>query len=258
MTILNDIKSLITKKQVVIHLAWSAIRVRYARSILGPFWIVLTSAISVAGLGYVWSTIFNQDRATFIPMLTVGLVLWIFLSSLIVEASNCYIIFSNAVKNTLNPIILYPVALLIQHFIVFVHTWVIIIGVFLIYPPHFTLHTLMIIPNFLLVMLNLLWITITLAILGARYRDLNQAIASLMTILFFLSPVLYKPDALGLKSFILWFNPFSYFITAMRYPLEGAPTPLFIYYALCIALIIGFLLVSYLLRRTRYRIVYWL
>ena len=64
-------------------LAWYDIRQRYRRSVLGPFWITLSTAIMILALGYLWTHIFKVDIPTFLPFFAAGtimlqsrLVLW--------------------------------------------------------------------------------------------------------------------------------------------------------------------------------------
>ncbi len=251
--------SLVYKKLPLVFLiAWDEIKVRYVRSVLGPFWLVLTTAISALGLGYVWSILFNQDRETFIPALCIGLVIWQFLSSCILDASNCFITYSGIIKNNVTPILVFPAVIVTRNFFIFMHNAIIIVFVLLIYPPNISLNMLMLIPGLLLVMLNLILVVAIIAFLSARYRDLIPAIASLMTILFFLSPVIYKPDQLGVKAYLMQFNPFTHLISLIRDPLTGNLSQPITYLLMSLSLLISAGVVSFLVSRCRYRLVFWL
>ncbi len=239
-------------------LSWDNIKVRYARSVIGPFWLVLTTAISALGLGYVWSILFNQDKETFIPALCIGLIIWQFLSSCILEAPNCFIENTPIIRNTPNTVLIFPLVTIIRNIIILGHNLIIIFIVFLIYPPIFNHKTLLIIPGVILVIGNLVWIVGILGFLGARYRDLSPAISSMITILFFLSPVIYKPDQLGFKSYIMWLNPFTYLISLIRDPLTGQASPAFAYIVTTASLLIGYSVMTIMIEKYRYRLLYWL
>ncbi|WP_448216407.1 ABC transporter permease [Endozoicomonas sp. 2B-B] len=246
------------KKNLVINLAWDDIKVRYARSVIGPFWLVMTTAISALGLGYVWSILFNQNKETFIPTLCIGLVNWQFLSSCILETPNCFIINAPIIRNTINPILIYPLVAIIRNLIILAHNFLILFVVFYLYPPNLNYNTLLIIPGLVLVIGNLTWISVILGFLGARYRDLSPAISSMMTILFFLSPVIYKPEQLGIKELVIWLNPFTYFICAIRDPLTGHACPFFSYVVMTSTLLVGFIITVIMIDKYRYRIPFWL
>lgn len=69
---------------------------------------------------------------------------------------------------------------------------------------------------------------LALAPLAALWRDLRPALASLLTLLTFASPILYPDAALphGLRSAIEW-NPFTHLLRLYRAPLEpGEPVTL--------------------------------
>ena len=220
--------------KLISYLSWTDIKARYARSILGPFWLVLTTLISVVGLGYVWSTLFDIEKSIFIPFLSVGLVVWQLLSIAVIEATTVYSANNGVMRNTNNPLLVFPFAMLARNCIVFAHNIVVLLLVYCFYPPHFTFYTLLVIPGFILVIINMAWLVTLVAILGARYRDIGPAITSFMTILFFFCPIMYKPEQLGIKSYLLWYNPFSYMITVIRDPLAGVAAPLFIYLTLIV------------------------
>lgn len=243
---------------LVLHLSWTEIKVRYARSAIGPFWLVLTTAISVLGLSYIWSILFNMDKETFIPSLTVGLVIWQFLAACINEAPNCFAVFSSTIRNYTHPVWIYPTALVIKNFIIFLHNLVILVVVLVIYPPDFGWAIAMIFPALLLILLVLMQITTILAFLGARYKDLGAAIIAFMSIAFFLSPVIFIPNQLGVKEHLMWFNPFSYLITIIRDPLTGHVSGSFVYLVTIIFMFIAVAPMYFLLTRYRYRLLYWI
>ena len=87
---LADIVRAFKMPRLILYMAWSDIRARYKRSVLGPFWITLSTAIGVVGLGFIWSELFKMDRASFIPLLTIGLILWQFMSACIIESTTVF------------------------------------------------------------------------------------------------------------------------------------------------------------------------
>lgn len=253
----SDFFAALEKFDLILYFAWSDIKARYARSILGPLWLVLTTAIGVAGLGYIWSILFNMDRATFIPALAIGLVIWQLLSTSLLEASVTFIVNAQVIKNSNNPILIFVFHTLMKNLIIFAHNFIIIFIILIIYPPDINLKTLLIIPGLFLVIGNLVWMISILAIVGVRYRDLQPALSSFMTIFFFLSPVIYKPDQLGVKANLMWLNPFTYLISFIRDPLTGTASPLFAYAIGILALILGWIATSILLKRYKHRLVFW-
>ena len=243
---------------LILYLSRSDIKARYARSLLGPLWLVLTTAISVVGLGYVWSALFSIDREVFIPFLSVGLVVWQFFSSCIIESAEIFSHSGAVIRNTRNSLFVFPFSMLGKNLIILGHNALIIFAVLLVYPQEINLNLFLVIPGLLLVIMNMAWIVTVVAIIGARFRDLGPAISSFMTILFFLSPVMYKPEQLGVKSSILWINPFSHMITAIRDPLLGYSPPMFVYITLILLLVSGWSLLFSMMVKFKNRIIYWI
>src|SRR3984957_6061569 len=62
-------------------LGWNDIRQRYRRSALGPFWITISMAIFIVLLGFIYSKLFHQDIAVYLPYIAMGLITWGFISS---------------------------------------------------------------------------------------------------------------------------------------------------------------------------------
>ena len=66
-------------------LAWMDVKLRYKRSGLGPFWITLSMAIFCITLGVVYSKLFKTDISEYLPFLSVGFVVWNFISILLIS-----------------------------------------------------------------------------------------------------------------------------------------------------------------------------
>ena len=83
--------------------------------------------------------------------------------------------------------------------------------------------SLLVIPGFIILCVNLFWLSIVISFLCARYRDCKQIVDAFVLILFYISPVIWMPTALSPKSsvFILAPNPAYHLISIVRSPLLG-------------------------------------
>jgi len=254
----RDVGSALSDLELVVHLAWGDIKARYRRSILGPFWIVLSTAVSVAGLGILWSTLLKQDPHDFVPSLTAGLVFWHFLAACISEAPSAFFRNAHFIRNLVMPYFVFPMVLIIRQTIIFAHNLIVVAVVFLWFDPTPRWEQWLVLPGMLLVFVNLGWIVLLIAIFGARFRDLEQIIGALMPLIFFLSPVLYRPSQLSFGQLIVWINPFSYLISLVRDPAMGSPAPWFVYATSAIAAVLGWLLTIWQFGQRRDRIPFWM
>ncbi|MDE1900058.1 MAG: ABC transporter permease [Alphaproteobacteria bacterium] len=242
---------------LIFYMAWSDIRARYKRSVLGPLWITLSTAIGVVGMGFIWSALFKIDRTTYIPMLTVGLILWQFMSACINESTTAFTRQANIIRNLNLPLSLYPAQLVLRHVLNLAHNIPLFFIVALILGVHFNAHMLMAAPALLLVVLNLYWMSLLIGTLGARFRDLEYLVSMVMPLIMFMSPVMYRPGALPSFGKYMWFNPLADMIEIVRYPLLGTPTPMFIYAINIGMLAIGGALTFALFNAKRNRIAFW-
>ncbi|MDD5272590.1 MAG: ABC transporter permease [Methylovulum sp.] len=243
--------------RIITFIALSDVRARYKRSVLGPLWLTLGTAGGSAGLGFIWSELFRVDPTTFVPTLTAGLILWQFISGLIIEASTLFSRQASIIRNLNLPLAIHPTQLLLRHLINLAHNAPVFFIVALGLGNSLNLVTWLALPALLLVALNLLWITFFIGLLGARFRDLEYFITMVMPLLMFISPVFYRPSYLPFSERIMWFNPFSHFIEIVRSPLFGSPPPLFVVGTNLAMLIIGWSLTLWLFNRQHHRIAFW-
>src|ERR1700739_441443 len=71
-------------------LGWNDIRRRYRRSILGPFWMTISMGLLVVALGSLYAPIFNTESSTYLPYLTLGFIVWGFVSTSIKECCQAF------------------------------------------------------------------------------------------------------------------------------------------------------------------------
>ncbi|BBO60095.1 ABC transporter permease [Mycoavidus sp. B2-EB] len=254
---LEDIREALQKASLIAFMAWSDVRARYKRSVLGPFWLTLGTAVGTVGLGFIWSELFKIDRSIFIPTLTSGLIIWQFIAGCITEAPTAFTRQAAIIRNLVLPLSIHPIQLVVKHLINLLHNLPVFFVVSIVFNVNFTYYSLLVVPCLLLVVANLLWITLMLGLLGARLRDLEYLVMAIMPILMFLSPVMYRPNYLPFSQKLMWLNPFSHLIEIVRAPLLGMPPSLFV---VCINLaicVLGWLVALVFFSKKKTRVALW-
>lgn len=254
---MDDLIETFKNPNLFLFLAMSDIKARYKRSVLGPLWITISTAIGVVGLGIIWSALFHLDRTTYIPTLTVGLILWQFLSSSVVEASTLFTRYAGIIRNIDLPLSMYSSLMLTRQLIVFAHNIPLFFLVVVCVGFPVNAHMLLFFPAMLLVIANLYWMITLIGILGARFRDLEYLIATVMPLLMFFTPVMYRPNALPFSPLLTWLNPLADMIEMVRHPLLGEPIPLSLVVINIAMLIVGGAVTMYLFNAKRRRIALW-
>lgn len=239
------------------YLAFIEIRLRYRRSLLGPWWITLSMGIFSTAMGFVYSRLFHQDVLSYMPFLISGMVIWSFISSVVIESCD---IFKNAqglIKQTQLPFFTYILKHLLKNVIILGHNFVVYVVLFFVCQLHLTASIFLLIPGFLLLLFNLLWVSLFLGMVGSRFRDIPPIITSFMQVAFFVSPITWMPELLGETSRILKWNPITYVMDVVRAPLVGQTPQLLSFLVLTILAIVGLLGSFVLFARYRSRIAYW-
>lgn len=233
------------------------VKARYKKSILGPFWMTLGNLIGVVGLGVVWSAVLKEDPQTFIPAISIGLILWQLISTTISEGTGAFVRQASIIRNVAMPVWFFAVRALARQIINFLHNLVIIAGVILYFNLPVTSTTWLMLPGILLVVLNLYWITYVIGILGARFRDIEFLVNSFLPLLFFISPIIFRADRLPAGLQVIWLNPLSYFIEVVRAPLLGNVPSLGTYIIMVGILVVGVLLTIWFEQRYAKRLAFW-
>ncbi len=230
---------------------------RYSRTRLGPFWMTVSLAIYVGGLGLVWGTIFNIDLAKFFPYMAIGLIVWQFLSGTVGEAGQAFITSNGIIQEIPLPLSLHIDRQVLRMLITLFHTVPVAIAVTLFAGVDYTAVHLLVIPALIILAINCWWVTFLLAIVGLRYRDIGQAIGTFMPFMFFFTPILWKKEMLGRLGFIADINPFTHYLEILRQPFLGNLPPAESVWTVIVMTTAGLLATLIVFARTRHRIAFW-
>ena len=74
------------------------------------------------------------------------------------------------------------------------------------------LNTLLLIPAFILVFLNFLWIATVMSIIGSRFRDIIPLTETLMSVGSLLTPILWDKKMLGPNEIFVYINPLTFLL----------------------------------------------
>jgi lipopolysaccharide transport system permease protein len=206
-------------------LAWKLasldIRLRYRGSLLGPFWLTLSTAIMVGALGFLYSALFHTDVHEYLPFLALSQVLWFFLNSVVNESCTAFTQAEGIIRAVRMPYFMHALQMLARNGLVLAHNVVVIVVVDIIFVVWPGWYGLLALPGFVVWIIDSLAICLLLGAFCARFRDIGPIVASVMQIAFFLTPVIWQPAQLGDRAGFLPFNPFNVLLEIVRTPLLG-------------------------------------
>ena len=118
---------------------------------------------------------------------------------------------------------------------------------------------LLAIPAFVLILILLFLVSIMLAIVCTRFRDITQIVAVFTQLIFFFTPILWMKKVLsGRHSWISDFNPFYHIIEIVRSPLLGVAPSGILWIYMLVYIAIAAAMAIFFLKKFRHRVSYWL
>jgi ABC-2 type transport system permease protein/lipopolysaccharide transport system permease protein len=215
-------------------------------------------AVMVVALGFLYAKLFQVPIHEFIPFLCIGLLVWGYVSSFLLEGGTLFVASETYIKQIRLPFSAYAYRSAWSKAIIFAHNFLIYFGViayFRIWPGSVAL---LAIPGFLLITLNGWMLSIILGMASARFRDIPQLVASLVQIVFFVTPIIWKPELLKDQMYLADWNPFHAFIEIVRAPLLGQVPPTFTYVLALAVTLVNAMVLALFFGRYRSRIPYWI
>ena len=257
--VLNDLKESLKQHHIWRTLAWYDILGRYRRSTLGPLWILISMAVTVSAMGPLYGALFNFDVNDFVPHLALGLIFWALMSTSINESAHTFAESAHYMKQTYIPAPIFVFRIVYRQCIIFAHNIILYPITMLILWKPINLNLLWFFPAFLLVMANVFFITLLVSIFCGRYRDMAQVLNSIMSLLFFVTPIIWKIDQLpeARRAFVDW-NIFATYLELLRQPLLGVAPTIEQWSISLISLVILAVVSIITFSKTRHRITYWL
>lgn len=241
-----------------LYLGTQDINLRYRRSMIGPWWVTISTGIMIAMLGFLWSHIFNQAIEAYLPFFTLGFILWNWISAQLNDAATGFNQFEGTIKQISLPFPIFTLRLAVRHMLILLHNAIIILVVLLFIGKGLSWVSLMAIPSLVLVQCIVTILSIVIMIFCTRFQDMAQVVSVATQIIFFFTPILWQVDAIKNKPYLAEWNPFYHWLEMIRAPLLGSPPSQSDLLWSLGSLGLLFVLSTYYLGRYRSRIALWL
>jgi ABC-type polysaccharide/polyol phosphate export permease len=114
------------------------------------------------------------------------------------------------------------------------------------------------IPGLFLVLIAGTGVGLLIAVVGARYRDLQPAMQVASSFLMLLSPVVWRADHLELHTWIVELNPVYYYLRVVRDPLLGLMPPAQVWIVASVMAAVLFVAGFLMFMVSRRRLYHWL
>jgi lipopolysaccharide transport system permease protein len=244
------------------HITWRAlavgdIRSKYRRTLLGPWWITATNAITALIMGLVAGRFIGANMSTYLPHFMVSMTIWNFISSSLSESSFTMINAGGMIKAMDMPILIHVMRMVQRNLIIFLHNIAVIPFIWLVFPWSIGFSVVLSVLGLALVYVFVVSASIINSMICVRYRDVPPVVASVLQLLFFVSPIIWEPSQIKGGDIVLALNPVAYLLAITRDPLMGHASGLTTWAGAIVVCALVTLAMAYVYTRYRSRIVYW-
>lgn len=219
------------------------VKARYKQSILGYFWVILNPLAQMLVMSFAFSIILRipTNASSNIPysiFLFVGLLPWTLFANSLSSSCSSLINSSSLITKIYFPRSILVLSTTIAKIIDFLFALSILIIYMIIYHVPININILWIFPIFFIQQIFTLGLSLFFAAANLLYRDIQYLLTLIITLWFYLTPVVYPADIVPSKFKIFFqLNPMAVIINAYRQTVLGGGTPN--YMSLLIATIVS-------------------
>ena len=254
----RDLAEAIANYEVPIALGWNDVKSRYNRSRFGVFWASLSMLIFVGALGPIYASLLGVELREYVIHLLLGLIIWNYVSSLIMECGREYINSASYLVSFQLSYFSLLFRVVWRNFVVLSYQLLIFILFVLILNQPIKIAWLMAPIALIFITLNALWMGLLMSVFATRFRDLSELMNNILRLMFFVTPIMWMPNLKGDLSLVADLNPFYHLIEIFRSPLQSGDIQMNSLIVAFVMLCVGWLIAFPIFARFRSRISFWI
>ena len=166
-------------------------------------WITIATGVMSLALGLLYSMLFQISVRDFLPHVTVGFIVWGFISGCIKDGANVFIENEGLIKQLPSALSVHVYRLVWRQLLFFAHNMVIWLILVLIFRIDLGWNVLWAIPGMFLLVLNGVWVTMLFGIIATRFRDVAPLLEALVQLLFYVTPIVWTTTTLKVQGLSL-------------------------------------------------------
>lgn len=220
---MNELRTLYRYRQLIATLTARDLKARYRGSILGFFWSLANPLLLLTVYTVVFTVLFPTNAIQPYPLfLFAGILPWTFFSAATLEATSAVSANAGLIKKVMFPAEALPLVVVLSHLVHFA----LAVPILVLAAIGFAMHgdialqptILLAIPLMALQTLFVAGIAMTVASASVLFRDLRDIITNLLTLGFFLTPILYTVEKIDRRwvRALLRVNPMTPFVVSYQ------------------------------------------
>lgn len=217
------LRSLLTFKELLIFLVWKDLKVQVAQTVLGFGWLVLRPLLNVLVLSVVFGKLARlpSEGHPYLLFLLCGYLPWSYFSGVVGKASNSLTGNAALVTKVYFPRLLLPGALILTGLSEFLVTFLFFMLLSGLHYQHFPgVGLIWLLAPLALMLLTAAAVSIWLAALSVKFRDVRHAASYLVQLLMFMAPVIWPLSLLSTR-FGLPADAWAIKLLSALYPMIG-------------------------------------
>ncbi len=254
----NDFIASLKLWRMFFFLGWDDIRQRYARTVLGPLWMIFGVATWIGASSFVMAALFNQQVTHTLPFIATGVLIWTFIANILSEGCVLFLQSASIMQAIHFPLLFHVLRFLVRHLITLLHYFLLLFIIFYCCGIRLSWQAWFVLPGLGLLLINALSISCIVGIINTRYRDLQQIITTSLIIIPFITPIFWEKAFLKKHTWIAIFNPFYHAVELVRAPLLGELAAWTSWAFIGAITLLSMTVASYILAKHKNNVIYWL
>jgi lipopolysaccharide transport system permease protein len=244
-SIISEIKAIISRRELLAQMIGREIKARYKQSVLGYFWVILNPFFQMLVMSFAFSIILriptkSADNIPYSVFLFVGLLPWNLFATSISSSCKSLIDSSTLITKIYFPRSIIVLASIFSKLIDLFFASTILILYMIYYQVPININIFWIIPIFFIQQIFTIGISLFFAASNLIYRDIQHLVTLVITLWFYLTPVIYPMELVPEKYKIFFqVNPIAVIINAYRQTVLGGLPPN--YQSIIVALVVSIL-----------------
>ena len=206
-------------------LTWNLVvrelKARYRGSMLGFMWSFLNPLLLMCVYALVFSVILGRWKMheSYIPLVFSGLLAWLWFNSSLLEASGSILGGGSLIKKVLFPAEVLPLVVVFSNFIHFLLSLPMLFIFLIVFRRPLGIALLSLPVIMLVQMILTIGLAFLFSALCVHFRDVQHILANLLTLWFFLTPVVYPFKDIQNRGFLkipVIVNPITHLVVAYQ------------------------------------------
>lgn len=237
-------RELLTYRELLYFLVWRDVKVRYKQTVLGAAWAVLQPLLTMAVFSVFLGRLARvpSDGIPYPLFSFAALVPWMYFATAVTGASTSIVSSQQLISKVYFPRLLIPLAAAVTPLVDFAFALLTLFALLWWYQvvPGTTVLWLPVLTA--LAVVSAFAVSLCLAVLTVRYRDVRYIVPFAMQFWMFATPVVYPASLVPEKWRVFYgLNPMTGVVEGFRWALVGGPAPGSVIFAS--AAVVGVLLV---------------